>query len=185
MLADVGDLTAAMDELGLPLVVKIPDGSFSRGVHKVHTPRNSAASPTSCSRRPTFCWRRNSCRPNSTGGWAYSPASRLFVCQYRMARGHWQIVKHRADGSVARGRLPHLRARPGAARADRHRGARGAADRRGLLRRRHQGDRPRLHRHGGQRQSQPRARHRGPGRQGRDLDHGCSSGSSTGSSSSC
>jgi glutathione synthase/RimK-type ligase-like ATP-grasp enzyme len=28
----------AMDELGLPLVVKIPDGSFSRGVHKVSTP---------------------------------------------------------------------------------------------------------------------------------------------------
>ena len=27
-----------MDELGLPLVVKIPDGSFSRGVHKVNTP---------------------------------------------------------------------------------------------------------------------------------------------------
>src|SRR5262249_45149395 len=38
MLADVGDLPKAMDELGLPLVVKIPDGSFSRGVHKVDTP---------------------------------------------------------------------------------------------------------------------------------------------------
>src|SRR5262249_56614818 len=38
MLADLGDLPKAMDELGLPLVVKIPDGSFSRGVHKVDTP---------------------------------------------------------------------------------------------------------------------------------------------------
>ena len=27
----------------------------------------------------------------------------LFVCQYRMARGHWQIVKHRADGSSREG----------------------------------------------------------------------------------
>ena len=27
----------------------------------------------------------------------------LFVCQYRMARGHWQIVKHRADGSAREG----------------------------------------------------------------------------------
>ncbi|MGE3998114.1 MAG: RimK family alpha-L-glutamate ligase, partial [Variibacter sp.] len=27
----------------------------------------------------------------------------LFVCQYRMARGHWQIVKHRADGSSSEG----------------------------------------------------------------------------------
>jgi len=27
----------------------------------------------------------------------------LFVCQYRMARGHWQIVKHRPDGSLSEG----------------------------------------------------------------------------------
>jgi glutathione synthase/RimK-type ligase-like ATP-grasp enzyme len=25
------------------------------------------------------------------------------VCQYRMARGHWQIVKHRPDGSASEG----------------------------------------------------------------------------------
>ena len=37
MLADTTDLPRAMDELELPLVVKIPDGSFSRGVHKVQT----------------------------------------------------------------------------------------------------------------------------------------------------
>src|SRR3712207_9083250 len=34
ILAESGDLPRAMDELGLPLVVKIPDGSFSRGVFK-------------------------------------------------------------------------------------------------------------------------------------------------------
>jgi glutathione synthase/RimK-type ligase-like ATP-grasp enzyme len=44
MLADAGDLPRAMDELGLPLVVKIPDGSFSRGVHKSSTGA-SACSP--------------------------------------------------------------------------------------------------------------------------------------------
>ena len=77
MLAETPDLVKAADELGFPLVVKIPDGSFSRGVHKVaHAWRNCAASPTSCSRRPTCCWRRNSCRPNSTGASACSPASR-------------------------------------------------------------------------------------------------------------
>jgi glutathione synthase/RimK-type ligase-like ATP-grasp enzyme len=27
----------------------------------------------------------------------------LFVCQYRMARGHWQIVKYRPDGSLREG----------------------------------------------------------------------------------
>ena len=32
-----------------------------------------------------------------------------------MARGHWQIVKHRRRRLRARGRLPHLRPRQGAA----------------------------------------------------------------------
>ena len=37
MLADDGDLLTAERLLGWPIVVKIPDGSFSRGVHKVET----------------------------------------------------------------------------------------------------------------------------------------------------
>ena len=170
ILPDGGDLQQAMDELGLPLVVKIPDGSFSRGVHKVNSLEEFKRITDELFEEtdllltqkflPTeFDWR--------VGILAGEP---LFVCQYRMARGHWQIVKHRPDGSAQRGRLPRLRSRPGAARGDRHRGARGQADRRGLLRRRPQADRDRHRGHGGQRQSQPRTRHRGYGRQGRDLD---------------
>jgi hypothetical protein len=37
ILAEDTDLTKAIDELGLPMVVKIPDGSFSRGVHKIES----------------------------------------------------------------------------------------------------------------------------------------------------
>ncbi len=103
MLADTPDLQRAMDELGLPLVVKIPDGSFSRGVHKVTTAEEfkritdelfeetdlllaQKFMPT------TFDWR--------VGVLAGEP---LFVCQYKMARGHWQILKHGADGSTREG----------------------------------------------------------------------------------
>jgi glutathione synthase/RimK-type ligase-like ATP-grasp enzyme len=103
MLAGMDDLPLAMDELGLPLVVKIPDGSFSRGVHKVSTPdefRRIAAElfeetdlvlaqkflPTE------FDWR--------VGVLSGEP---LFVCQYRMARGHWQIVKHGPNGASREG----------------------------------------------------------------------------------
>src|SRR6202045_257440 len=103
MLADAGDLPKAMDELGLPLVVKIPDGSFSRGVHKVHTLdefkriANELFEETDLllaqKFMPTeFDWR--------VGVLAGEP---LFVCQYRMARGHWQVVKYRADGSAREG----------------------------------------------------------------------------------
>jgi glutathione synthase/RimK-type ligase-like ATP-grasp enzyme len=103
MLADPGDLPRAMDELGLPLVVKIPDGSFSRGVHKVDTPEEFRRVADELFEEtdllltqkflPTqFDWR--------VGVLAGEP---LFVCQYRMARGHWQIVKHRPDGSSHEG----------------------------------------------------------------------------------
>src|SRR5262249_57433961 len=99
MLAENSDLTRAMDELGLPLVVKIPDGSFSRGVHKVNSPEEFKRVVEELFEEtdlllaqkflPTeFDWR--------VGVLSGEP---LFVCQYRMARGHWQIVKHRTDGS--------------------------------------------------------------------------------------
>jgi glutathione synthase/RimK-type ligase-like ATP-grasp enzyme len=103
MLADPEDITRAMDELGSPLVVKIPDGSFSRGVHKVSTPAEFRRIAEELFEEtdlvlaqkflPTeFDWR--------VGVLAGEP---VFVCQYRMARGHWQVVKYRADGSSHEG----------------------------------------------------------------------------------
>ena len=103
MLAEGSDLTKAMDELGLPLVVKIPDGSFSRGVHRVASAEEFKRIADELFEEtdlllaqkflPTdFDWR--------VGILAGEP---LFVCQYRMARGHWQIVKYRPDGSLREG----------------------------------------------------------------------------------
>ena len=103
LLADAADLPRAMDELGLPLVVKIPDGSFSRGVHKVSTADEFRRIAEELFEEtdlllaqkfmPTeFDWR--------VGVLSGEP---LFVCQYRMARGHWQIVKHGPDGSSREG----------------------------------------------------------------------------------
>jgi glutathione synthase/RimK-type ligase-like ATP-grasp enzyme len=103
MLADEADLPRAMDLLGLPLVVKIPDGSFSRGVHKVSSVDEFKRIADELFEEtdlvlaqkflPTdFDWR--------VGVLSGEP---LFVCQYRMARGHWQIFKHHADGSSREG----------------------------------------------------------------------------------
>ncbi len=103
MLADNADLPRAMDELGLPLVVKIPDGSFSRGVHKVHSAEefkrvaDELFEETDLLLAQKFLPTEFDWRIGVLGG------EPLFVCQYRMARGHWQIVKHRADGSSREG----------------------------------------------------------------------------------
>ncbi len=97
------DLTRAADELGFPMVLKVPDSSFSRGVKKVDNAAELAAlakewlddtdlilaqayMPT------TFDW-----RVGVLGG------KPLFICQYLMAKKHWQIVKHRANGPPVEG----------------------------------------------------------------------------------
>jgi glutathione synthase/RimK-type ligase-like ATP-grasp enzyme len=103
ILAEDSDFTKAMDELGLPMVVKIPDGSFSRGVHKVDSAEAFKRIADELFEEtdlllaqkflPTeFDWR--------VGVLAGEP---LFICQYRMARGHWQVVKYRPDGSSHEG----------------------------------------------------------------------------------
>lgn len=103
IIGGVHDLTRAADELGFPMVVKVPDSSFSRGVKKVDSASEldklartwladsdlllaQAFMPT------TFDW-----RVGVLGG------KPIFVCQYMMAKKHWQIVRHLADGRVVEG----------------------------------------------------------------------------------
>ncbi|MCX5495023.1 RimK family protein [Kaistia dalseonensis] len=105
ILASHGDMERAADELGFPLVVKIPDSSFSRGVKKV----GNAAEFDELAKAwfkdtdlllaqkfmPTdFDW-----RVGVLGG------KPLFVCQYTMAKHHWQIVKHQPNGKALEGGL--------------------------------------------------------------------------------
>ena len=103
VIQDPADIERVADMLGFPVVVKIPDGSFSRGVRKAD---NMSALKTTVAEFfketdillaqrfvPTkFDWR--------VGVLAGQP---LFVCQYKMAKKHWQIVNHRADGSADEG----------------------------------------------------------------------------------
>ncbi len=103
IIGSVSDLGRVAGELGFPMVLKIPNSSFSRGVSKVETIEEyeslarrwladtdlilaQAFAPTS------FDWRLG-----VLGG------KPLFVVQYRMARGHWQIVKHGQDGKATEG----------------------------------------------------------------------------------
>ncbi|MGH6898939.1 MAG: RimK family protein [Geminicoccaceae bacterium] len=96
-------LKAMGAQLGFPLVLKVPDGSFSRGVFKVADETELQAKARALlddsdlilaqEYLPTaFDWR--------IGVLNRAP---LFVCQYFMPKKHWQIVKHEADGRVEEG----------------------------------------------------------------------------------
>jgi len=89
--------------LGYPIVLKIPDGSFSRGIRKAENRKQLIEFGSELLKHSrlilaqefvytTFDWR--------VGVLNGKP---LFVCQYEMSHKHWQIVKHRADGSFQEG----------------------------------------------------------------------------------
>ncbi len=89
--------------IAYPIVLKVPDGSFSRGVVKVDNrdellgvgQKLLASSDLILAQEfmPTaYDWR--------VGVLDGQP---LYVCQYLMSRAHWQIVNHGADGSVRHG----------------------------------------------------------------------------------
>ncbi|HMN34636.1 MAG TPA: RimK family protein [Chiayiivirga sp.] len=92
-------LAALGDTLGYPLVLKIPDGSFSRGVVKVE---DEAALRTAAAQlfqhsalliAQEFMYTEFDWRIGVLNG------QPLYACQYFMSRGHWQIYDH-AHGSA-------------------------------------------------------------------------------------
>jgi len=103
LILDRGDIGRVVTELGFPAVLKMPDSSFSRGVFRVDDAaqlgqvadrifRDSDLVLAQEYMATSFDWR--------IGVLAEKP---LFACQYLMARGHWQIVKHRQGGEAVQG----------------------------------------------------------------------------------
>ena len=125
------------------MVVKIPDGSFSRGVHKVEDAEalkklsDELFEDTDLLLAQKFMPTKFDWRVGVLDG------EPLFVCQYQMARGHWQIIKHGPNGA-REGGSKTLADRRGAPARDRRRAESRARDRRGPLWRRHQGKRRRV-----------------------------------------
>lgn len=94
MIAGDEDLARAADLLGFPMVIKIPDSSFSRGVKKV----------ASCEALKALAreWLEDS---DLLIAQKYTPTQYdwrvgvldgkpLFACQYLMAKHHWQVVNY-------------------------------------------------------------------------------------------
>ncbi|MCF8500276.1 MAG: RimK family protein [Rhodospirillum sp.] len=96
-------LTTVDRHLDYPIVLKVPDGSFSRGVVKVDTREallkvgRELLSSSDLILAQEFLPTSYDWRIGVLNG------QPLFACQYLMSRKHWQIVNHKADGTVAMG----------------------------------------------------------------------------------
>ncbi|MDA0339392.1 MAG: RimK family protein [Proteobacteria bacterium] len=104
LVLDRAELTALENTFEYPVVLKIPDGSFSRGISLAEDRdalrpiardlfKRSAAILVQEFMPTEYDWR--------VGVLNNQP---IFVSQYMMARNHWQIVKHEANGKLRQGK---------------------------------------------------------------------------------
>ncbi|MFV3330815.1 RimK family protein [Pseudomonas sp. NY15437] len=86
--------------LGFPLVLKIPDGCFSRGVYKVEDAQQLRSVSAELFEHSVLLLAQEYLYTDYD--WRIGILNRqpVFACQYFMSRGHWQIVQHKADGEV-------------------------------------------------------------------------------------
>jgi glutathione synthase/RimK-type ligase-like ATP-grasp enzyme len=86
-----------------PVVLKIPDGSFSRGIYKAESPASAKEILERLFRESDLILAQEFLYTDFD--WRIGILNRkvLFACQYFMVKSHWQIVRHRPSGSPGEG----------------------------------------------------------------------------------
>jgi glutathione synthase/RimK-type ligase-like ATP-grasp enzyme len=103
VLDEAQSLDGLLDRLGTPVVLKAPDGSFSRSVHKVAS-ESELRTQAKALFKDTALIIAQEYMPTAYD-WRVGvlDGQPLYACKYKMARGHWQIIKHGAGGKVTEG----------------------------------------------------------------------------------
>ncbi|MDH5632681.1 MAG: RimK family protein [Gammaproteobacteria bacterium] len=91
---DRDDLKALVEESGLPLVLKIPDGSFSRGIIKVETFEELEAGVKTLLKESSLLLAQEYLYTDYDWRVGILNNKPLYACRYYMVRNHWQIYKH-------------------------------------------------------------------------------------------
>lgn len=90
-------------ELGHPLVLKVPDGSFSIGVKKVATEEEYQSAIESLSGQSSIFLAQEFVPTPYDWRIGLLNGDVLYACKYFMARGHWQIYNHQDNGKTKSG----------------------------------------------------------------------------------
>ncbi len=92
-----------MQELSFPMVLKIPDGAFSRGVVKVRDEQELEREAGALFEKSALILAQ-AFMPTDFD-WRIGVMNRqaIFACKYMMSRGHWQIYQHHNSGRVSSG----------------------------------------------------------------------------------
>jgi len=83
-------------ELGFPVILKIPDGSFSIGVEKANDRRELEEKLGAMFRRSAILLLQEFMPTDYDWRIGILNQRPIYACKYHMARGHWQIYNHAA-----------------------------------------------------------------------------------------
>lgn len=91
-------------ELGWPVVLKIPDGSFSRGVFKLDTPKELKERLEALLEESDLVLAQEFVPTSFDWRIGVLDGEPLFACQYMMAKQHWQVIHHHANKAPDQGK---------------------------------------------------------------------------------
>ncbi|WP_271193640.1 RimK family protein [Pseudomonas turukhanskensis] len=97
------ELEQVAERLGFPLVLKIPDGCFSRGVIKVQDQQALLEATAQLFEHSVLLLAQEFFYTEYD--WRIGVLNRkpIYACQYFMSKGHWQIYNHKAKGQDING----------------------------------------------------------------------------------
>lgn len=100
---DAKKLADLPQSLGFPIVLKIPDGSFSRGIVKAGNAEELKKGAEDLFQHTALVIAQEYLYTEFD--WRIGVLNReaLYACQYYMSRGHWQIYNHGARGTAKSG----------------------------------------------------------------------------------
>ncbi|EKT4480405.1 RimK family protein [Pseudomonas putida] len=98
------ELELAGRRLGFPLVLKIPDGCFSKGVIKVADAQALSAAAQELFEHSVLLLAQEYCYTEYDWRIGVLNGEALYACQYFMSKGHWQIYNHKAAAGDVNGK---------------------------------------------------------------------------------
>lgn len=103
MKSEAIDYGAIGHELGYPLVLKIPDGSFSVGIEKAPDERSFIEISRKLFERSAILLVQEFIRTDFDWRIGILNNRPIYACKYIMARGHWQIYDHSEENKIKTG----------------------------------------------------------------------------------
>jgi glutathione synthase/RimK-type ligase-like ATP-grasp enzyme len=91
---DPTQLKEAVEELGFPMIIKIPDGSFSKGIYKVKTPEELKKVTEDLFKKTALLLAQEYFYTDYDWRIGVLNDRVIYACKYYMTKGHWQIYNH-------------------------------------------------------------------------------------------